>query len=86
MCTGYTPFERDTPQQEIAAIMAGDFRFEPEEYWGNVSDTARTFIAECLTVDAGVRPTAAQLLQHKVDDFSLNLLHRLHTAFRNDWP
>jgi calcium/calmodulin-dependent protein kinase I len=27
--TGYTPFDRDTQQQEMQAIIAGDYKFEP---------------------------------------------------------
>ena len=27
--TGYTPFDRDTQQQEMEAIIAGDYHFEP---------------------------------------------------------
>ena len=26
---GYTPFDRDTQQQEMEAIIAGDYKFEP---------------------------------------------------------
>jgi hypothetical protein len=26
---GYTPFDRDTQRQEMEAIIAGDYRFEP---------------------------------------------------------
>ena len=26
---GYTPFDRDTQKQEMEAIIAGDYRFEP---------------------------------------------------------
>ena len=80
---GYTPFDRDTQQQETEAIIAGAYRFEPgqsrrrsilcwalsrstEEYWANVSDTARDFVSYCLTVDATQRPTAKQALEHKV--------------------
>ena len=62
---GYTPFDRDTQQQEMEAIVAGDYKFEPEEYWANVSSTARNFVTECLTIDPGSRPTAAQMLKHK---------------------
>ena len=29
MPVGYTPFDRDTQQQEMEAIIAGDYRFEP---------------------------------------------------------
>ena len=62
---GYTPFDRDTQQQEMEAIIAGDYAFEPAEYWSNVSDTARSFVTECLTIDPASRPTAEQALAHK---------------------
>ncbi|KAI0752543.1 Pkinase-domain-containing protein [Daedaleopsis nitida] len=61
---GYTPFDRDTQQQEMEAIIAGDYKFEPLEYWDGVSDTARNFVRDCLTIDPTSRPTAAQALQH----------------------
>jgi calcium/calmodulin-dependent protein kinase I len=35
-----------------------------DEYWSIVSDTARDFVATCLTVDPDKRPTAAQMLEH----------------------
>ncbi|CAE6537476.1 unnamed protein product [Rhizoctonia solani] len=62
---GYTPFDRDTQQQEMEAIIRGDYRFEPAEYWANVSETAKDFVRYCLTVDPNKRPTAAQALEHK---------------------
>jgi serine/threonine protein kinase len=65
LLAGYTPFDRDTQQLEMDAILAGDFKFEPEEYWANVSDTARSFVTECLTIDPASRPTATEALQHK---------------------
>jgi len=65
LLAGYTPFDRDTPKAEMEAIIAGDYRFEPAEYWGNVSDTARDFVTACLTIDPDQRPTAKEALQHK---------------------
>lgn len=62
---GYTPFDRDTPEDEARAIMHGNYKFEPHEYWANVSETARDFVRACLTVDSKQRPTAEQLLKHK---------------------
>ncbi|KAI5117907.1 hypothetical protein M0805_003601 [Coniferiporia weirii] len=62
---GYTPFDRDTQDQEMQAIIAGDYAFEPEEYWENVSETARDFVRLCLTVDPAVRPTAKEALEHR---------------------
>ncbi|KAF7342148.1 Pkinase-domain-containing protein [Mycena venus] len=65
LLAGYTPFDRDTPKLEMEAIIAGDYKFEPEEYWANVSDTARDFVRACLTIDPERRPTAAECLEHK---------------------
>jgi len=65
LLAGYTPFDRDTQQQEMEAIIAGDYAFEPAEYWSNVSDTARSFVTKCLTIDPDDRPTAEEALAHK---------------------
>jgi len=65
LLAGYTPFDRDSQQQEMEAIIAGDYAFEPVEYWSNVSDTARSFVTECLTIDPANRPTAEEALAHK---------------------
>ena len=65
LLAGYTPFDRDTQQQEMEAICAGDYAFEPEEYWSNVSDTAKNFVRECLTINPAARPTAEEALKHK---------------------
>ncbi len=66
LLAGYTPFDRDTQQQEMEAIIAGDYRFEPAEYWQNVSKTAKDFVKTCLTLKPTERPTAGEALQHKV--------------------
>lgn len=65
LLAGYTPFDRDTQRQEMEAIIAGDYKFEPDEYWSIVSDTARNFVSTCLTTDPDKRPTAAQMLEHE---------------------
>ncbi|KAJ7241971.1 hypothetical protein C8J57DRAFT_1726395 [Mycena rebaudengoi] len=69
LLAGYTPFDRDTPQLEMEAIIAGDYKFEPAEYWMNVSPTARDFVKVCLTIDPERRPTAQEALAHKVRFF-----------------
>ncbi|KAF8324022.1 calmodulin-dependent protein kinase [Clavulina sp. PMI_390] len=61
---GYTPFDRESQQEEMQAICAGDYKFEPEQYWEGVSETARDFVRTCLTIDQHQRPTAGQLLEH----------------------
>jgi calcium/calmodulin-dependent protein kinase I len=63
LLSGYTPFDRDNAQEEMQAICAGDYKFDPE-YWHTVSDTAKDFVRTCLTMDAAKRPTAKQLLEH----------------------
>ncbi|ESK84761.1 calcium calmodulin dependent protein [Moniliophthora roreri MCA 2997] len=65
LLAGYTPFDRDSQQAEMEAIIAGDYKFEPIEYWANVSETARDFVRECLTIDPASRPTAEEALSHK---------------------
>jgi len=61
---GYTPFDRDSQQAEMEAIMAGDYKFEPVQYWEGVSETARSFVKTCLTIDPRNRPTATEALAH----------------------
>ncbi|KAJ6597492.1 kinase-like domain-containing protein [Mycena vulgaris] len=64
LLAGYTPFDRDRPELETKAIIAGDYKFEPAEYWADISDTARDFVRACLTHDPQDRPTAAKALAH----------------------
>jgi len=61
---GYTPFDRDSNVEEMQAIMAGDYSFEPPEYWEDVSEKAKEFIKGCLTVDPSQRLTAKQCVSH----------------------
>ena len=61
---GYTPFDRDSNLEEMQAILVADYSFTPEEYWSNVSDTARAFIKRCLTIDPMQRMTAHDALAH----------------------
>ncbi|KAG5644842.1 hypothetical protein DXG03_007569 [Asterophora parasitica] len=65
LLAGYTPFDRDSSQLEMEAIIAGDYKFEPHEYWENVTETAKDFVRKCLTINPADRPTAAEVLQHK---------------------
>lgn len=65
MLAGYVPFDRATKKQEIRAIRDGDYTFKPDEYWEHISAPAKSFIADCLTMDPSARPTAALLLEHE---------------------
>ncbi|RPB25596.1 kinase-like protein [Terfezia boudieri ATCC MYA-4762] len=57
-------FDRDTNLEEMQANLAADYKFEPADYWHDISDDARNFIRKCLTVDPTKRLTAHQVLQH----------------------
>lgn len=61
---GYTPFDRDTSVEEIKAIMAGDYSFEPEEYWEDISEKAKDFIRRCLTVKSSERISSTEARTH----------------------
>ncbi|KAJ3127290.1 Calcium/calmodulin-dependent protein kinase type 1 [Nowakowskiella sp. JEL0407] len=60
---GYTPFYGEDQISTYQAIIAGDFEFD-EEYWSEVSDSAKSFIKGLLTVDQTKRLTVHQALQH----------------------
>jgi calcium/calmodulin-dependent protein kinase I len=38
---------------------------QTEEYWANVSNTAKDFVSSCLTIDPTQRPTVAEILRHR---------------------
>lgn len=90
---GYTPFDRDSSMAEMAAIVSGDYRYEPAIYWEGVSTSARNFIDQLLVVDPAQRMTADQALAHpwlahvsvhgppKEGDKEKDLLPGMKTAF-----
>ncbi|KAF7342150.1 putative serine/threonine protein kinase [Mycena venus] len=59
---GCTPFERDTTQSEVQAVLAGQYKFGPDNKWDKVSANAREFIALCLAFDPIRRPKAREAL------------------------
>lgn len=60
---GYTPFDRDVPEEEEQAIINADYKFD-QEYWEGISDTAKDFIRRLLTPQPYSRLTAHQALSH----------------------
>lgn len=62
---GYTPFDRESNLEEMQAILVADYSFAPVEYWRGVSQAARRFIQQCLTIDPTKRMTAHEALGHE---------------------
>ncbi|KAF7978239.1 hypothetical protein HWV62_1252 [Athelia sp. TMB] len=65
LMSGIIPFERESQKLYVDAIMAANYKFEPENIWNKVSEDAKDFIGECLIVDPTNRPTAEAALRHK---------------------
>ncbi|KAI9293298.1 putative calmodulin-dependent protein kinase type 1 [Neoconidiobolus thromboides FSU 785] len=61
---GYPPFDQSDETVEVQDILNGNFSFEPERYWEDVSETARDFIRNLLVVQPEGRLTAEQALLH----------------------
>lgn len=78
LMSGIIPFERESQKLYVDAIMAANFKFEPENIWNKVSEDAKDFIGECLIVDPTNRPTAEAALRHKVR--SLSHFRSLHDS------
>jgi len=58
---GYAPFEG--PTNELAAqIILGDYEFD-EQYWGHISNNAKSLISSLLTVNPDKRSSAEEALQ-----------------------
>lgn len=64
LLSGTTPFDRGNQKEEINAILDGNYKFEPAEYWNAVSETAKDFIKGCMNTDPAKRLTAKQVLEH----------------------
>lgn len=64
MLCGYMPFDCDTDAETKELILAGDYLFEPVEYWLSVPELAKEFIGKCFAVDPESRITASQALKH----------------------
>jgi len=60
---GYPPFYGDNPAELCQKIVAGKYTF-PDPEWTYISDRAKDFVRKCLTLDASIRPTSAQIMEH----------------------
>ncbi|EFJ51962.1 hypothetical protein VOLCADRAFT_56153, partial [Volvox carteri f. nagariensis] len=60
LLVGRPPFEVDDPQETARLILSG----QASDFPVHISQYARDFVAQALTKDADLRPSAEQLLQH----------------------
>ncbi|GAN10721.1 calcium/calmodulin-dependent protein kinase I [Mucor ambiguus] len=63
LLSGYTPFWGEDQASLFESIMAGQYEYD-EEYWSDISDSARNLIDKLLTFDPNSRITAEEALQH----------------------
>jgi len=77
--SGFLPFFADTQQELFDCIMEGRFEFD-QEVWDDVSDDAKDFITQCLTLEPSERPTAAALLKHPWMSSTATSTHRLDAS------
>jgi calcium/calmodulin-dependent protein kinase I len=54
LLAGYTPFDRDTQQEEMEAIIAGDYKFEPRTHSNLSSPSKLVMLAPLLQWNIGV--------------------------------
>lgn len=64
MLSGYMPFDCDSDEETKQLIATADYLYEPEEYWQEILDEAKDFMARCFQVDPSKRLTAADALEH----------------------
>ncbi|KAJ3415986.1 hypothetical protein HDV05_003583 [Chytridiales sp. JEL 0842] len=62
---GYTPFDCSNSADELQRILTANYKFEPAEYWSEVSPVAKDFISKLLLIDPAKRLTARQALAHE---------------------
>jgi len=60
---GFPPFYNEQLPLLFEAIMEADYDY-PEDYWDEISDTAKNFIDRLLVVDPAKRMTTQQALAH----------------------
>ncbi|KAI8082785.1 kinase-like domain-containing protein [Halteromyces radiatus] len=63
LLSGYTPFYGEDQAALFENIMSGKYEFD-EEYWSDISDSAKNMIDRLLTFDPEKRITAKEALKH----------------------
>ncbi|CAO3614063.1 unnamed protein product [Cunninghamella echinulata] len=63
LLAGYTPFYGSDQAELFSSILKGEYSFD-EEYWGDISDSAKNFIDGLLAYKPEKRLTAEEALSH----------------------
>lgn len=60
---GYPPIYASDERKMFRLVKKGRYKFD-EEYWSNISDSAKSFVQGLLTLDTNRRMTAKDVLEH----------------------
>jgi len=80
---GFPPFYNENLPELFEQIMKADYDF-PEDYWKEVSETAKDFIRRLLVVDPKQRLTGKKALEHPWLTGSAPA-HNLHNSKMKSW-
>jgi len=84
MLCGFHPFDDQKYPIMFNNIKKGRYSF-PSPFWDSISKGAKDYIAQSLTVDPALRPTAGQCMEHPwimdVGEAASSKLHSSHRSF-----
>lgn len=63
LLSGEPPFNGANDKEVLSKVRAGKFNFDSSA-WREVSDSAKDFITQLLTIDTEKRPNAQEALKH----------------------
>jgi len=81
---GHPPFIGNTDVEILSKVRKGVYNFD-YDYWDNVSEEAKDLISNCLQLDPRLRPSAAQILNHKWFRAECNNDHTIQLVNNSDF-